>query len=159
MRDDDGVTKVDEKAVVPEMGGEARERLARALDREHVVAAMLFGSQASGRPGPLSDIDVAVWLDPSLPAERRHGLRSDLLRAAMDALGTDEVDVVVLNAAPPLLRHRALKGGALLVDRDPRTRVGLETAALLEYFDTAPLRQTLAAGRRKRIAEGRFGRR
>lgn len=120
---------------------------------------MLFGSQASGKPGPLSDVDVAVWLDPSLPVEHRHGVRSQLLTAAVNALGTAEVDVIVLNGAPPLLRYRALKGGNRLLDRDPRTRIRLETAALLEYFDTAPLRQTLASGRRRRLAEGRFGRR
>ncbi|MEX1142918.1 MAG: hypothetical protein WD993_00680 [Thermoleophilaceae bacterium] len=85
--------------------------------------------------------------------------RSDLTAAAIEALGTDELDLVVLNGAPPLLRHRALKGGARLLDRDPRARIRLETAALLEYFDTAPLGETLAAGRRRRLAEGRFGRR
>lgn len=153
------MTKVDEHAVVPEIGADLRRRLAQALDREHVVAAMLFGSQASGKAGPLSDVDVAVWLDPTLPVERRHAVRSALTSAAVEALGTDELDLVVLNGAPPLLRHRALKGGAPVLDRDPRARIRLETAALLEYFDTAPLRETLAAGRRRRLAEGRFGRR
>ncbi len=153
------MTKVDERASVPPIGASEREKLATTLDRDHVVAAMLFGSQATGRTGPLSDIDIAVWLDPALPPERRSHLRSELLLAAIDALGTDEVDVVVLNEAPPLLRHRALKGALRLFERDPRTRIRLETIALLDYLDTAQLRKTLAAGRRRRIEEGRFGRR
>ena len=153
------MTKVDERAVVPEIGAREREKLVRALDRDHVVAGMLFGSQAAGTVGPLSDVDIAVWLDPQLPRERVAALRSKLSLAAIEALATDEVDVVVLNEAPPLLRHRALKGGTRLLDRDPRARIRLETAALLDYFDTAPLRETLAAGRRRRIQEGRFGRR
>jgi predicted nucleotidyltransferase len=153
------MTRIDEKVSVPTIGAAERGRLARALDRDHVVAGMLFGSQATGRAGPLSDIDIAVWLDPDLPGERLAALRSELALGAVEALGTDEVDVVVLNAAPPLLRHRALKGGARLLDRDPRARIRLETTALLDYLDTAPLRDTLAAGRRRRIEEGRFGRR
>lgn len=153
------MTKVDEGASIPRIGAPEREKLTRALDRDRVVAGMLFGSQASGTAGPLSDVDVAVWLDPELPRERLAALRSELTLAVVEALGTDEVDVVVLNGAPPLLRHRALSGGTRLFDRDPRARVRLETAALLDYFDTAPLRETLAAGRRRRIQEGRFGRR
>lgn len=153
------MTKVDERASVPSIDAVKRERLVRALDRDRVVAGMLFGSQASGQAGPLSDVDIAVWLDPGLSREQRSTLRTELSLAAIKALGTDEVDVVVLNQAPPLLRHRALKGGSRLFERDPRARVRLETAALLDYFDTAPLRATLAAGRRRRIEEGRFGRR
>jgi predicted nucleotidyltransferase len=153
------MTKVDERASVPQIGAFERGKLVQVLDRDHVVAGMLFGSQASGKAGPLSDVDIAVWLDPGLPREELAALRAELALAAVEALGTDEVDVVVLNEAPPLLRHRALRGATRLFDRDPRARVRLETAALLDYFDTAPLRETLAAGRRRRIEEGRFGRR
>jgi predicted nucleotidyltransferase len=53
------MTKIDERAHVPEVDAAARRRLARAMDRDGVVAAMLIGSQARGNPGPLSDIDVA----------------------------------------------------------------------------------------------------
>jgi uncharacterized protein len=153
------MTKVDERVDVPRIGEPEKERLVSALDRDRVVAGMLFGSQAAGRTGPLSDVDVAVWLDPALPRQHRAALRGELSRAAVEALGTDEVDVVVLNDAPPLLRHRVLKGKAPLFERDSVQRVRLETAALLDYFDTAPLRRTLAEGRRRRIEEGRFGRR
>ena len=33
-----------------------------------VLFAYLFGSQATGRAGPLSDVDVAVYLDDSVDA-------------------------------------------------------------------------------------------
>ncbi len=151
------MTKVDHAAAVPPLDGAGRERLAHALDRAPVVAAYLFGSQAAGAAGPLSDIDVAVATDS--PTDARQALRVELLRRATEALGTDEVDLVLLDAAPPLLAHRVLRDGELLVDRDPRGRVAFETHALLQYLDTATLRETLAAGRRERLAEGRFGRR
>ncbi len=152
------MTKVDQHAEVPRVDAVARERLAGALDREPVAAAYLFGSQATRAPGPLSDVDVAVALTAH-PGEATPDVRADLLVAAIDALGTDEVDLVLLDRAPPLFRHRVLRDGVLLVDRDPLARVRFETRALLDYLDTAPLREVLSAGRRGRLAEGRFGRR
>jgi hypothetical protein len=68
------------------------------------------------------------------------------------------VQVVILNA-PPLLAHRAIRDGIRLIDRDPVQRIRLETRAVLDYLDTAPLRATLAAGLKRRIDEGRFARR
>lgn len=152
------MTKVDERATVPAVDGAARARLAAALHRPPVVSALLFGSHATGKAGPLSDVDVAVWLDPALQSAERHNVALELIGAAASALGTDEVQIVVLNDATPLLRHRAMRDGIRLVDRDRATRVTLEARALLEYLDTAPLRATLADGLRHRIAEGRFGR-
>lgn len=152
------MVKVDEHAVVPDLDPAARARLASALDVEGVVAALLFGSRARGHAGPLSDVDLAVWLDPGLSRAERHALRLELIAAAARALGSDELDLVVLNDATPLLRHRAMRDRQRLLDRDPRDRVRLEARALLEYLDTAPLRATLATGVRHRIQEGRFGR-
>jgi predicted nucleotidyltransferase len=130
----------------------ARRRLGTLLDRDGVVAALLFGSQATGRAGPLSDIDVAVWLDPELDSDARLEMRLRLSAALGD------VDLVVLNDASPLLIQRARQSGTVLIDRDPRARVRLETRALIEYLDTKPLREELARGTRNRLKEGRFGR-
>jgi predicted nucleotidyltransferase len=153
------MTKVDERAQVPPVDAAARERLARALDRPEVLSALLFGSQATCRASALSDVDVAVWIDPAIGRDARWELTSKLMSAAAEALGSDEVQVVLLNDAPPLLAHRAIRDGIRLLDRDPVKRIRLETRAVLDYLDTAPLRATLAAGLRRRIDEGRFARR
>ncbi len=120
IRDDGCVTKVDEKAVVPAVDRAARTRLAAALDREGVVAASLFGSQASGRVGPLSDVDIGVWVETKLSRRARAEIGLSLARAAADAARTDEVDLVILNDAPPLLGHRVIRDGIRLLERDPR---------------------------------------
>jgi predicted nucleotidyltransferase len=153
------MTIVDERARVPPLDPAARERLAGALDREGVVAAMLIGSQARGDAGPLSDVDVGVWHEPGLDPAARLRLRLDLAAAAARALGTEEVDVVPLNRATPLMRHRAVRDGVRLVERDPKARVRLEARAILDYLDTKPLRAELARGLRHRIEENRLGRR
>ncbi len=153
MRHDVTMTKLDEHGVVPAVDPAARERLAVALDRDGVVAGSLIGSQATGEAGPLSDIDLAVWVEPALSPRERGALRLALANAAAAALDTDEVDVVILNDAPPPLRRRAQSAGARLVDRDPLTRVRFETHALLEYLDTKPLR-ACPRGRAKAAAAG-----
>jgi len=150
---------LDEHAHVSPLDEGALQRLARALDRTGVVAAALIGSQARDTAGPLSDVDIGVWHDPTLDSPARLRLRLTLAQAAAQALGSEEVDVVLLNGATPLMRHRAMRDGRRLVERDRKTRVALETRGLLDYLDTAPLRAELARGLRHRIEEGRFGRR
>ncbi|HWN74033.1 MAG TPA: nucleotidyltransferase domain-containing protein [Solirubrobacterales bacterium] len=152
------MTKVDENAYVPEIDEAARQRLSEALDKKGVVAAMLIGSQARGEAGPLSDVDIAVWHEPELDRNQRWDLQLSLMGVAQDALGTNEVDIVMLNDAPPLLQHRAIRDAVRLVERDHAQRVRLETRALLVYLDTKPLRDELRRGIKHSIEEGRFGR-
>jgi predicted nucleotidyltransferase len=153
------MTVVDEKSRVAPLDAAALERLSKALDREGVVAGSLIGSQARGNPSPLSDVDIAVWHDPALDSRDRFDLQLSIAGDAGRALGTDEVDVVLLNGAPPLMRQRAIRDGKRLIERDRGERVRLETRAILDYLDTVPLRAELGRGMRRRMEEGRFGRR
>ena len=102
-----------------------------------VIAAYLFGSQASGATTPLSDVDIALLLAPEVqsPGSIQAAVISDL----MLVLRRSDIDVVILNTAPPLLKQRAISG-RLLYCRDDLARVRFEVAARREYFDTKPLR-------------------
>ena len=55
-----GVTRIDENGPPIGVGTVARGQLAAALDRDGVVAAMLFGSQATGKAGPLDEGDTRL---------------------------------------------------------------------------------------------------
>lgn len=140
------MTVIDESKRVPVLDRAAIERLTSALHRDGVVAAMLVGSQARGQAHALSDVDVAVWHEPKLASAERLKLRLELVEAASKALHTDEIDIILLNEASPLMRHRAVRDGRQLLQRDRKARVQLESKALLDYLDTAPLRQELARG-------------
>jgi predicted nucleotidyltransferase len=59
MRDDPRMVRLDDRLPPVAFDDAARARLSTALDRNGVVVAYLFGSQATGRAGPLSDVDVA----------------------------------------------------------------------------------------------------
>jgi predicted nucleotidyltransferase len=153
------VTKVNEHAYVPEIDDAALQRLREALDMEGVVAAMLIGSQARGEAGPLSDVDIAIWHEPGIEDSKRVlELQLSLMGAASRALGTGEVDVVMLNHAPPLLQQRAIRDAVRLVERDRAQRVRFETRAVLDYLDTAPLRVALKENLKRQFEEDRFGR-
>jgi predicted nucleotidyltransferase len=153
------MSKVDERAFVPEIDDEALRKLSKALDKDGVVAAMLIGSQARGKAGPLSDVDIAVWHELDIEPKQRWDLQMSLMGAAQDALKTNEVDVVMLNDAPPLLQHRAIRDAVMLTERDRAQRIRFETRAVLNYLDTAPLRLARKEKLKREFREDRFGRR
>jgi len=49
--------------------------------------------------------------------------------------------VVLLNGAPPLLRHRVLRDGTLLDCKDEQIRARFAASALRAYLDTEFLRR------------------
>ena len=76
-----------------------------AASSEHIQFAYLFGSAATGRLTPRSDIDVAIYVSPGADA---HAIGLAVARAAARQLATDAVDVVLLNTAPVSLAGRVL---------------------------------------------------
>ena len=124
-------------------------RLTPALEpRAEILEAYLFGSRARGDAHGRSDVDVAVYIDKSLADEGRWGYRAELTTVLMDALGTNDVDVVVLNEAPPLLYNRVLRDGILLVTRDLQATTTRAGYALSRYFDFLPQLDKMDAARR-----------
>lgn len=113
-----------------------------AIAKEFVAAeprikfAYLFGSMARQTPGPLSDLDVAVYLDRRLDL---FSWRLRLMTALAKALGSEKFDLVVLNQAPVVLRYEVVRGGVVLKE-DRARRVMFETSVLQEYLDSAHLR-------------------
>jgi hypothetical protein len=134
-------------------------RLASAWAEDHDIAALyLFGSRARGRAVPCSDVDLAVVLREGLDADTRWRKRLDLVGAAARLLGTDAVDVVVLEDAPIVLGHRVLAHGRLLCEPVPRRRARVAERIMRQYLDEAHLRAVLDAGLTRRLSEGRFAR-
>jgi len=100
----------------------------------HVLAAWHFGSTAQGnyRPGPpqTSDIDIGVLFTrkPSLDE------LTDLRAALQNALRYDEIDLVVLNNASPILRFEAVSGRAIYT-ADLEARATFVSLTAREYED------------------------
>lgn len=135
------------------------DALVRAWRGDPTLAAVyLFGSRARGHGGPLSDVDLAVVLGAELDADARWRKRLALLTDAGQRLGTDAVDLVVLEDAPVTLGHRILRNGRLLSEVQPRRRAQVAERILRQYLDQAYLRRVLDAGLAERLREGRFAR-
>jgi len=98
----------------------------------NVVFAYLFGSLTKGKVNPLSDIDVALYLKKGTNFARE---KMVILEELIDILGTDEIDLVILNVAPLTLRARIVGNKKILVDKDPFLRHSFESLVLREYFD------------------------
>lgn len=125
------------------------ERIAsQLLPRAEILEAYLFGSQATGRAQPHSDIDIAVYVDERGLAPGGFGYAAELTAALMSGLGTNAVDVVVLNNAPPALYHRVLRDGRRVLSRDLRATTTREGYALSRYCDYVPQLAKMEAARR-----------
>lgn len=132
------------------------ERIARALEpREEVLEAYLFGSHAAGTARPHSDIDVAVYVREVPGAASGYGYAAELTSYLMRALATNDVDVVVLNRAPPVLYHRVLRDGRRILARDLRATTTREGYALSRYCDFVPQLAKMDAARRSAAARAR----
>ncbi len=125
---------------------------------EAVTAGYVFGSIARGDATQLSDIDLAVLLQPA-PDDELFRTRLELFRSIMKLLGSDRVDLVVVNTAPLALVYRVLRDGLLIYERPGRrrNRVRFEAEAYVRYFDFRVLERTIHRAMRQRVKEDRFG--
>ena len=126
--------------------------------RKEVSALYLFGSAAKGRQNAGSDIDVAVLVDEKKLQEKNFDILRRDYYAASPRLTLGSMDIVILNTAPPHLKHRILKTGSLLFDRNRKLRVKFAANAILEYLDYKPIEDIClraVAGRFRRGAVGR----
>ena len=94
----------------------------------------LFGSRVSGRVGPLSDYDFAVYLDEK-DSKKRFDIRLELMAKIGEILKTDHVDVVIFNdTESPELKYNIIKEGRVIFEKEP-FKVLLEPRILNEFFD------------------------
>jgi len=99
-----------------------------------VKLVYLFGSRATGRIGPLSDHDFAIYLDEK-DAKKRSELKLNIISEITKSLKTDNVDLVVLNDIDaPEMKYNVIKDGILILQVEP-FKVIVEPRILNEYFD------------------------
>lgn len=106
------------------MADETRDALKRYFEGHPdlgVASAYLFGSHAEGRAHRESDVDVGVLLrwDRHPTAYGRSEMRIRLGSDLISVTGCNEVDVVILNDAPPLLGRKVIYDGIRLFLGDP----------------------------------------
>jgi predicted nucleotidyltransferase len=125
--------------------------------RKDIAAAYLFGSYASKRPGPQSDIDIAVLLDRAINRKDYGVLKLNVITDLIRILSSDAIDVVILNAATPLLAHEVIKKGKLLFSKDEKGRLEYTVKATMRYLDTIHLRKVQDRILHEKIRRRDFG--
>ena len=98
----------------------------------------VFGSQVSGKTGPLSDLDVGVLVTDSC-LDDPTACRARLAYAARSCVDIDEVDLVLLNQAPIELAYHVIADGERVYETDRATRVEYEAYILGRYGDFLPI--------------------
>jgi predicted nucleotidyltransferase len=132
---------------VPELERQILDALAGVPELALVV---LFGSRATGRARPDSDLDLAI-----LPAEGSAIPRRKLVaRVAVDLAELaphGRVDVVLLDEAPVVLRQRIMETGRVLRCDDP---AAWRVRTMREYGDTERVRRLLRRAQYRRLSGG-----
>ena len=130
------------------MGRTGEESLCQVLEATPGVRlAVLFGSAARNTATDRSDLDVGVSFESSVhPAP--------VLEVELSRVSHRRVDLIVLDAAPPLLRFEIARDGRLLVERVPHAWVDFKARAMVDWWDWAPLARMLHASALKRVREG-----
>ncbi len=96
---------------------------------QKVKAVYLFGSQATGRAGPLSDFDICV-IAPGITEKEKGDIRG---------CGPEKADVVLFDDLPLAIQVRVFREGKLLYVSDKRYIDALAWRTTKEYWDFKPV--------------------
>jgi predicted nucleotidyltransferase len=75
-----------------------------------------------------------------LKSRNYDNLKKEYYRAS-PTFSLHPIDIVILNTASPYLKHRILKIGEILFDRNRKLRVNFTTKAIIEYIDFRPIEE------------------
>jgi predicted nucleotidyltransferase len=112
--------------------------VAKFAEHPEIDLLYLYGSRAGGRISPLSDVDLAVLLSPTVYRSAHLDIQLRMVGEAAKALRTDEVDVQILNGLPVQAQYAILKNNKVLFCRDESSRVDFEAEVISRYLDFEP---------------------
>ncbi len=115
-------------------------RFTERLSPFPVRFAVLYGSYAADRPTPVSDIDLAVYVDEIEEAFPKH-----------------RVDVVNLKGKSALIYYEVLASGLSFLIRDDAFFQQEKFRVMREYLDFKPMHDRLLNDMLQRIDEGTYG--
>lgn len=107
--------------------------LAPLCEPYRIQMMVVFGSTVTGLRGRESDLDLALLADAPLELV---AVTTDVIRL----LHTDQVDVVDLRRASPLLAMEVARHGRVIYERQPGLHVEFISLAFRRYVDTKKLR-------------------
>ena len=127
-------------------------------NKQEICDAYFFGSFTQGRLTALSDIDIALYLDENEIDEDLfpYGYRADMLSRLMQLLCCNKLDLVILNQANLLLRHRVVTKGVRIFSRDIRQTQKREYYYIQQYLDFKPVLERINRSFSESLGEGKI---
>lgn len=116
-----------------------RPELQEVFEQNNVLLACLFGSVLQDKFTLLSDLDMAVLIEP-ISYDWLNSY-SDIYEGVCKILGGDNVDIVPLNEASPSLKFKVVKSGLLIYAKDKGSKIEFEEKTLLEFHDGEAIRK------------------
>jgi len=92
------------------------------ISRPEVIMAFVFGSVAADSAGSESDLDIAIYFNPTQQRleweSKTQYPTEDRIWLDLERLSGREIDLLVLNRAPATMVDTVLRGGKVLFIRD-----------------------------------------
>lgn len=134
-----------------------RADLSESIRSLPVELVYLHGSYAGGKPGALSDVDVAVLLSKSIDDSEKGRVVLDLIGLLGDVFEDEGIDLGVLNDASVDFQYAVIRHGVPVYVADDSLRVEFEANVADTYLDMAPAREEYFRRFRDRILRGGLG--
>lgn len=134
------------------------ETIAKTLSSENYIQFVyLFGSTARGNVHPLSDYDIAVFIDPEKEPSSPYGIKSHITALFAGKLPTQKIQIVILNSANPFLAFEAIDKGKLVFKKDNKIHHNFVFRTYQRYFDMKRLYRLQEEKLLERIKNGTYG--
>jgi|SRR5271157_467522 len=104
--------------------------LIKEIKKNDVDAVYLFGSHATGKAKPSSDIDICVITKRDVAREVKEKILSN---------SSKKIDIVMFRDLPSPIRFRVFKEGKPLYIKDPLTLQRVKADTLRSYLDIQPM--------------------
>lgn len=100
------------------------------IPKEGVIAVILFGSHATKKAGPLSDIDLCIVGDRAFTEHQKNELLS---------FGSRIIELSLFWDLPLTIRFRIVRDGIILYCESPELLRRITVDTVRDYLDVEPL--------------------
>jgi len=116
-----------------------KKELKRKFEILGIAIVYLFGSTASGRESPLSDIDIGVVLKNAPSEKDTRDIYHNLYELFTEIYPSEKLDIVFLQDASLPLRYSAICEGKILFETDPIFTADYKHYVMNQYLDFRPI--------------------
>ncbi len=115
--------------------------LRKILIKKPIELVFLFGSQIQGKLIKFSDYDVAILINATYYQKNLNNFKIlfkfklDLLEELFNFFHSEDVDLVLLNEAPPPLKYKIIQRGQIIYYTNINIYYRFKAKVVLEFLD------------------------